>query len=304
MHSILTVTEATESKRLVSLDQVKSDLGLGDDNDGYYERLIDIASDEISVYIGRRADEEGNVTIGLESLTETFYQIGCVKELLLGRFPIAEIISVTENGATTPRQLSGSDGEITATDATFSSAIGHTGGAFTSDHVGKSITIKGAGADGAELVTTIASVTNEATVELSVAASTTVSSANYTLGVDNPSFSYVAKKATGTLLKLCGSTVTSFTGQTVSVDYRGGWVLPDAEEGRNLPPAIEEACILLVQYKLGQFEENADVMEMLKSVQIEGVGNFQFADSSYIKSGSLPYNVRSILDKYVLPTIA
>lgn len=69
------------------------------------------------------------------------------------------------------------DGAITASDQTFTSATG----GFTGQ-AGASITIKGAGPNGWALETTIASVTNDTTVELTAAASTTVSSAPFAFG--------------------------------------------------------------------------------------------------------------------------
>lgn len=70
------------------------------------------------------------------------------------------------------------DGAITATDATFTS----TAAVFTADDVGRKIWVQGAGAAGADLETSIASFTDANTVELLVAAGTTVSGANTLYG--------------------------------------------------------------------------------------------------------------------------
>ena len=73
------------------------------------------------------------------------------------------------------------DGAITSSDNTFTSA----NAAFTSDDVGKLIYINGAGAAGAVLSTTIASYTSSTEVELTDAASTTVSGAVYYYATDD-----------------------------------------------------------------------------------------------------------------------
>jgi hypothetical protein len=70
------------------------------------------------------------------------------------------------------------DAAITASDATLTSATA----AFTAGDVGKAVTVVGAGANGARLVTTIASYTNSTTVELTATASTTVTNAWVTIG--------------------------------------------------------------------------------------------------------------------------
>ena len=67
------------------------------------------------------------------------------------------------------------DGAITATDNTFTSA-GST--PFTSADVGRAIIVRGAAAAGGDLVTTVASYTNSGSVELTDAAATTVTGAS------------------------------------------------------------------------------------------------------------------------------
>lgn len=73
------------------------------------------------------------------------------------------------------------DGAITASGTTATSATG----SFASDDVGKAIIITGAGAAGANLVTTIASFTSTTEVETTASASTTVSAANVVWGTDD-----------------------------------------------------------------------------------------------------------------------
>lgn len=90
---------------------------------------------------------------------------------------------VTEYGAVGDAQVV-ADGAITATDKTLTSASS----LFTSDDVGKSISIKGAAATGiTTLVTTIASFNNAGSVELTDAASTSVTGAVVIWGTDDTS---------------------------------------------------------------------------------------------------------------------
>lgn len=74
-----------------------------------------------------------------------------------------------------------SDGAITATDNTFTSA----GAAFAETDVGKLIKVGGAGAAGATLITTIADYNSPTSVELTAAAGTTVTGANFTYGTND-----------------------------------------------------------------------------------------------------------------------
>lgn len=72
----------------------------------------------------------------------------------------------------------GTDGAVAASATAFTSAKA----AFLAGDVGKAITIKGAGAAGADLVTTIAAYVSATAVTLSDAAGTTVTGATYTYG--------------------------------------------------------------------------------------------------------------------------
>jgi hypothetical protein len=67
------------------------------------------------------------------------------------------------------------DGVATATSTTFTSATAN----FTAKDAGKEITIVGAGAAGATLVTTISAVTNSTTITLGASASTSVTAATF-----------------------------------------------------------------------------------------------------------------------------
>jgi hypothetical protein len=77
--------------------------------------------------------------------------------------------------------LSDTTGNITSGSNIFTSP----NAAFTSADIGKYFAVGGAGASGAELVTTIAGFTNSTTVTLTANAGTTVTNANYKYGTDN-----------------------------------------------------------------------------------------------------------------------
>jgi hypothetical protein len=112
-----------------------------------------------------------------------------------------------------------SDGEITASSSTFTSDSAN----FTPIDVGKYIAVAGAGAGGAELITTIATYVNESTITLTISASTTVSSANFKFGTNNTAIiqqaiNYACNLRTSTLVFdygryfLAGSPITNVGG--------------------------------------------------------------------------------------------
>jgi hypothetical protein len=84
----------------------------------------------------------------------------------------------------TPDGVSVTDAATTAASTTLTSA---SAGFNASTDVGKTISVEGAGAAGATLVTTIASVTNATTVVMSASASTTTTGKAMTFGTDNTS---------------------------------------------------------------------------------------------------------------------
>lgn len=88
---------------------------------------------------------------------------------------------VPEVGGAVGDVVSGSDGAMTASSATFTSATA----SFTADDVGKLIVVIGAATDGYPLATTIAGYTNATTITLTAAAGTTVASAAYHYGTDD-----------------------------------------------------------------------------------------------------------------------
>lgn len=299
MYSVLSVTTAASESNLTTLTQLKADLQLDDTQDTFLTRVIQVCSDEISVYLGRVPDEDGNVSLGRETISETFYDPYSHDSIILGRRPIGDITSINENGTTVNRLVTGSDGAITATDNTFSS----TGASFTNDYVGKVFTVAGAGASGATLTTTVASVTSATEIELTDAAGTTVSSAAWT--AVNPSFTskYIVRKSAGIIMPRLGSAPSSFSVPYVNVVYTAGYLMP-GETGRTLPRGIEDACIIYCRKKIDQLQEGEDFTGPLTATSIEGVGSFQFSNSSVRKGYGLPYEVRALLDKYFEPEFA
>lgn len=301
MFSTLTVTTAAAESNLTTLEQLKADLQLDDTQDTFLERVIEVCSDEISVYMGRLRSETDNVSLGLETLTEVFYDLGVPDFINLGRRPIGNITSVDEGGVTVARLAGNSDGAITATDNTFTSAGGPGSEDFTADFVGKTITVAGAGAAGATLTTTIASVTSATAVELTAAAGTTVSGATWT--VENPAYIYLIKKPSGMLRKRTGNYLTTFAVEPVTVIYTAGWLMP-GEAGRNLPKGIEDACIVYCRYKIDQLQQGEDFAGPLTATSIDGVGSFTFGSQQSRKGAGIPYEVRALLDAYVEPVFA
>ena len=303
MYSTLKVTSAASKTKLVTLAQLKIDLGLNDTQDDFFNRVIDLCSNEIAFYLARGRDESDDVTIGRETLSEVLYDVCGERELRLSRRPVGAVTSVKEGSAAAINRLIGnSDGAITATQTTFTSAGGPASGDFTSLHVGKAFTVAGAGASGGTLETTVASVTDANTVELADAAATTVSAATWT--VENPAYNYVVRKQAGRLWKRVGLATTRFYSEPITVVYTAGWLLP-GETGRNLPRAIEDACVLYCRRKIDQLQEGQDFSGALQAASIEGVGSFTFEGSGDLARGfGIPMEVRALLDRFRDPIFA
>lgn len=101
---------------------------------------------------------------------DNYRLIDCAAELVSGAFtPFAIDARIASSDQTLNRELA-EDGAITATDQTLTSATNP----FSASMVGQTITVTGAGVSGEPLVTTIASYTGVGEVELTDAASTTV----------------------------------------------------------------------------------------------------------------------------------
>jgi hypothetical protein len=118
--------------------------------------------------------------------TEKIYELGNYKSVATVRdtpdltFSLESYDVSTEIEALLSGQYAGrsvSDASVTSGDATLTSATG----AFTSADAGRSIVVAGAGTGGADLVTTIATVTDATTVELTDVPATTVANADVTI---------------------------------------------------------------------------------------------------------------------------
>lgn len=305
MFTTLEVTGAAAVTRLATVAQVRSDLSLAESkiDDAYLGRVIDFCSEEIATYLRRGVDEEEKITLGRETIRETFYNFSRFDRIILGRRPVGAIISIKEGGgAAILRVIGNTDGAISSGGTTFVSAGGPGSGDFTNSYVGKAITIAGAGASGADLTTTVAGVTSATEIELTDAAATTVSDATYT--VENPAFAYIVRKQRGEIIKRSGLSGVPFYSEPLTIVYTAGWLLP-GETGRNLPAAIEQACVLYCRKKIDQLQEGEDFSGTLQESSIDGVGSFKFSSSYGLEKGfGLPLEVRAVLDRYFEPVMA
>lgn len=302
MFSELEVTTPASELKLMTLAQLKLDLGVtGTDDDVKLTRVLEIVSEEIAIYLRRGVDESENISLGRETITETFYDIYCEPSLLLRRWPVGDLTSVSENGVLVNRLLSASDASITATETTLTTVAD----IFASNQVGRTITVAGAGTGGGTLTTTIASFTSATEVELTDAAVTTVGP-SAAITIVNPAFDvYKVRKQRGEIIKRQGSVTTKFLTEPVVVVYTAGWLLP-GETGRNLPKAIENAAGIYARQKLQIIDEGDDFAGPLTEASIDLVGQFKFASSgaSMQKSDSIPFEVRNILDRFREPVLA
>jgi hypothetical protein len=100
---MITITTPATSQRLVTVESVRSVLGLADrQDDELLRNLCDRASDVIARHCKR--------VFGLETVEETL-RLRCATDgLILARYPIAAVASIVENGVT----LAASDYEIEA----------------------------------------------------------------------------------------------------------------------------------------------------------------------------------------------
>ncbi|MEQ9572253.1 MAG: hypothetical protein RLN95_09275 [Nitratireductor sp.] len=123
--------------------------------------------------------------------------------------------------------VSGTDGAITASDTTFTSASA----AFKSADVGKMVNVEGAGAAGAQLSTTIASINSATSIELADAASATVSMATFACGTDDKdafkSLANVIEHGAAKKVRIpAGSYLCNFTsepGDRFDINNTDGW---------------------------------------------------------------------------------
>jgi hypothetical protein len=108
MLSTLTVTTPATSSQLTTLATLKTQLALDDSQDAFLTSVIDVCSDQIALYLGRDPDENDFVSLGRETITETFYNASGVSELHLGRRPVSVVTSIDESGVTINSVVEGS----------------------------------------------------------------------------------------------------------------------------------------------------------------------------------------------------
>ena len=227
--SILTRVTPATTKQLTTVDALKAEIGdTTSTRDAVYSRIIDYCSNEISIYLNEGAGDDGDITIGRETLSQTFYGAEWQCELVLARSPVGDITSVTEDGETIDAMVDGSA---------------------------------------------------------------------------NPAFPYVVKKQSGILWKLSTGNLIPFTGRQITVVYTAGWALPGVS-GRNLPDAIEDACLRFCRAKLSEIDDGQDLAGPLTGATIDKIGSFQFGTPAGAKGNGLPYDVRNLIERFKAPTLA
>lgn len=86
-----TVSTAATDFNLSTLVNVKTDLSISSSSeDAYLTRMLAVASKEAATYCGRVFVEE--------TIDDTFYIRDCIGKLILSRFPVSEVVSVTVDG--------------------------------------------------------------------------------------------------------------------------------------------------------------------------------------------------------------
>jgi hypothetical protein len=106
---MITVIEEAESHDLTTLQTVKAELGITDNTqDAWLADAISAASDVVADHCKRR--------FGLETIEESIRLDRMVSDIVLSRFPVDEIVSVTECGISldsTSYELDASKGILT-----------------------------------------------------------------------------------------------------------------------------------------------------------------------------------------------
>lgn len=287
---------ATTSLTTPARARAKLNLDASKYDDTFLESLIDSASAAIVSWLNVARDGVAAATLARETARESFCDL-CLRDgspLLLARAPVTDVISVEEDGATTPRQLEGADGAIAAASTAFASVAGPGGGAFAAVHVGKTIVVAGAGAAGAPLTTTIAAIVDDDNATLADAAATSVAGAAYTL--ENPSFDFEWRRGASQLWKLSGGYRAPWSAGLVRVVYEAGYVLPTDVAAGTLPRAIEDAAILLARRKLDQFRECDN--PRVKSESWAGIGAWTFDLTPIDWIAGITSDVAAMLQRY------
>jgi len=109
MRASLVVTTPATKKRLATEAVVRAVACISAEvPKATVELLIDAASSAIARIVNVAADQDGGQTLGLESVTETWrFQAGgsLLRNLPLARWPVRELVSVTEGDTTIARQI-------------------------------------------------------------------------------------------------------------------------------------------------------------------------------------------------------
>lgn len=110
MRSTFTVSVGGD-RGLTDLSTLKDDLGIsGTSEDSYLERQIDRASALVCDYLGVAPAADGSVTLGLETLVQTFRDVRGEETLLLARIPVGTISGIVLDD----EALTDSDWEVDA----------------------------------------------------------------------------------------------------------------------------------------------------------------------------------------------
>lgn len=298
MTALLDVIAPAADRKLTTAARARAALNLAAStyDDATIDGLIDSASAAVVSYLNIAGDGAAEPTLARETIDQSFSDF-CGGALILARAPIADIRSVQENGgAIVASRQSGADGAVdVGVDASsFISALGPDGLGFSAAHVGREITIAGAGAAGADHATTIAAFVDAQTVTLAAAALTTVAGASFTVG--NPAFNYEWRRLSGLVWKIAPGGRVAWAARQVRIIYDAGYVLPGAAAGRNLPLVIEDACILLIKRRLEVLRDCDN--PRIKSESWAGIGSWTFEMQPIEWKAGVPSDVAAMLNPY------
>lgn len=98
--SKFTISTAASATDLTTLDTVKTALGItNNDDDAYFNLLIPQVSAQICTYLGVPRAQDGTVTLGQETVVETFRLTRDEEYLILSRWPVISISQILEDDA-------------------------------------------------------------------------------------------------------------------------------------------------------------------------------------------------------------
>ena len=98
---MLVVSSAADNTALTTLEEVKAQLSItATDEDTYLESAITRATAAVCTYLNVPTATDGTRTLGRETLVETLRLKTYEPFIVLGRYPISSIASITEDGTT------------------------------------------------------------------------------------------------------------------------------------------------------------------------------------------------------------